>query len=400
MQPPNAAPSIPVGPSSAPASFDPIAEMEDKRNRKEKRELQLKNLKSSRTSKRMNVYFSLGVLTILFGFSFFPVSQGDISSNPHETLSAEEVTAWMDPISPQHWNQEQIDERAESKIWDGSDFNAGSFEQDLNLGIWQPFDLGPLNDVQVKLTLKGYRFDGMNTSFHVGLFESPSGCDSLPTTEIVWNRDDTSRVTIMDTPESLALAAGGITEVTLTVKPGRYCLIFQYLDAQDYNHASWASTQQYWKATVDSEADMFWPRAFLLPICVLILPFFIAAVIGAQKAGSAYKKVRYPEASTKSTEEQVMDAAEAERAMGMDLSSGSEGADEEQVDAHEPTSTEDETNPPEEEISSTETIEEQVQTESSESTEESADGASEYTDEQLLAAGWSAEQIAQMRGSP
>jgi hypothetical protein len=125
----------------------------------------------------------------------------------------------------------------------------------------------------------------------------------------------------------------------------------------------------------------------------LILPFFIAAIIGAQKAGSAYKKVRYPETSTKSTEEQVMDAAEAERAMGMDLSSGSEGADEEQLDS-------DETTLPEEETLSTEPQEEEVDTESSESTEESTDGASQYTDEQLLAAGWSAEQIAQMRGSP
>ena len=53
MQPPNAAPSVPAGPTSAPASFDPIAEMEDKRNRKEKREKQLENLKSNRLSKRM-----------------------------------------------------------------------------------------------------------------------------------------------------------------------------------------------------------------------------------------------------------------------------------------------------------------------------------------------------------
>ena len=39
MQPPNAAPSVPAGPTSAPTSFDPIAEMEDKRNRKEKGKL-------------------------------------------------------------------------------------------------------------------------------------------------------------------------------------------------------------------------------------------------------------------------------------------------------------------------------------------------------------------------
>ena len=135
MQPPNAAPSVPAGPTSAPTSFDPIAEMEDKRNRKEKRERQLENLKANRSSKRINVYLTLGILTLLFGFSFFPLSQGDISSNPHESLSSEEVTSWMDPTSPLHWTQEQIDERAESKVWDGRDFNAGSFEQELN--VWE-----------------------------------------------------------------------------------------------------------------------------------------------------------------------------------------------------------------------------------------------------------------------
>ena len=391
MQPPNAAPSVPAGPTSAPTSFDPIAEMEDKRNRKEKRERQLENLKSNRSSKRINVYLTLGILTLLFGFSFFPLSQGDISSNPHESLSSEEVTSWMDPMSPLHWTQEQIDERAESKIWDGSDFNAGSFEQELNLGIWQPFKLGPLNDVQVKVSLKGYRFDGRNTSFNIGLFYAPNGCDALPTTEIVWNRDSTSRTTIMDTEESAALPPGEIREVTLTVKPGRYCLIFQYLDTQDYNHPSWSNTNQFWKATVDSEVDMFWPRAFLLPICVLILPLLISSIIGAQKAGRAFKQLRFPESSSKSTEEQVMDAAEAERAMGMDLSTGSEGVDEQESDSGETPSQDDTTDLENEEVDSVEN--------SDKTTTESETGASQYTDEQLLAAGWTHEQITQMRGN-
>tara|TARA_B100001989_G_scaffold101210_1_gene70817 strand:- start:2057 stop:3232 length:1176 start_codon:yes stop_codon:yes gene_type:complete len=391
MQPPNAAPSVPAGPTSAPTSFDPIAEMEDKRNRKEKRERQLENLKSNRSSKRINVYLTLGILTLLFGFSFFPLSQGDISSNPHESLSSEEVTSWMDPTSPLHWTQEQIDERAESKIWDGSDFNAGSFEQELNLGIWQPFKLGPLNDVQVKVSIKGYRFDGRNTSFNIGLFYAPNGCDALPTTEIVWNRDDTSRTTIMDTEESAALPPGEIREVTLTVKPGRYCLIFQYLDAQDYNHASWSNTQQFWKATVDSEVDMFWPRAFLLPICVLMLPLLISSIIGAQKAGRAFKELRFPESSSKSTEEQVMDAAEAEKAMGMDLSTGSEGVDEQRLDSDQTPSQDDTIDSQDEGIDSNEN--------SQKTSTESEKGASQYTDEQLLAAGWTHEQIAQMRGN-
>ena len=365
--------------------------MEDKRNRKEKRERQLENLKSNRSSKRINVYLTLGILTLLFVFSFFPLSQGDISTNPHESLSSEEVTSWMDPMSPLHWTQEQIDERAESKIWDGSDFNAGSFEQELNLGIWQPFKLGPLNDVQVKVSLKGYRFDGRNTSFNIGLFYAPNGCDALPTTEIVWNRESTSRTTIMDTEESAALPPGEIREVTLTVKPGRYCLIFQYLDAQDYNHPSWSSTQQFWKATVDSEVHMFWPRAFLLPICVLMLPLLILSIISAQKAGRAFKELRFPESSSKSTEEQVMDAAEAERAMGMDLSTGSEGVDEQKSDSDESPSQDDTTDSQNEGVDSDENTEK--------TSTESENVASQYTDEQLIAAGWTLEQIDQMRGN-
>jgi hypothetical protein len=377
MQSPNTASSAPVGPTTAPTTIDPIAEMEDKRNRKEQRARQLENLKATRTSKRMNVYLSLGILTLLFGFSFFPVSQGDISSNPHDTLSAEEVTAWMNPSSPQHWTEEVKEERAETKIWDGSDTNAGTFEQDLSLGIWQPFNFGPLNDVQVKVTLKGYRFDGKNTSFRLGLFESPNGCAMLATpTNIMWADESLAIVNVMDSDTSPALAKGGIFDVTFTVKPGRYCLIFQYIDAQDFNHESWSSTDMRWKATIDSEVDMFWPRAFLLPLCVLILPFFIGSVIGAQKAGKAYKKVRYPEASSKTTEEQVMDATEAERAMGMDLSTGSEGMDEEENN-----------------------LEFESEDEGMITDDDSSTSATEYTDEQLIAAGWTPEQIQQMRGN-
>ena len=93
----------PSGPKSAPtAAFDPISEMEERRNRKEQREKQLSNLKENRSSKRMNVYLVLGVLTILFTFSFFPVNQGDFSENPHQNLSAVEVESWMDTLDHYH----------------------------------------------------------------------------------------------------------------------------------------------------------------------------------------------------------------------------------------------------------------------------------------------------------
>ncbi|MEC9119189.1 MAG: hypothetical protein VX854_06600, partial [Candidatus Thermoplasmatota archaeon] len=177
----------------------------------------------------------------------------------------------------------------------------------------------------------------------------------------------------------------------LTVKPGRYCLIFQYLDSQDYNQASWSNTQQFWKATVDSEVDMFWPRAFLLPICVLMLPLLISSIIGAQKAGRAFKELRFPESSSKSTEEQVMDAAEAEKAMGMYLSTGSERVDEQKLDSDQTPSQDDTIDSQNEGIDSDENSEK--------TSTESENGASQYTDEQLLAAGWTHEQIAQMRGN-
>jgi len=412
MAPPN-------GPKSAPsAAFDPISEMEDRRNQKERREKQLSNLKANRSSKRMNVYLVLGILTILFTFSFFPVTQGDISENPHQNLSAIEVESWMDTSDANpnpHWSQEQIDDRAENKIWDGSDPNAGSFEQDLHqlmLGL-PVLDLGPINDVQVKVSLKGHRFDGGNTSFRLGLFEAPDGCAMLPSA-LPWESSTgmtdlttESQVIRYDRSDAPALSSGQEVEYTLTVKPGRHCLVFQYMEGQRLSSDQWSGTDYQWKATVDAQAQMFWPRALLLPICLLLLPLLVATIIGAQKAGVAYKNVRYPEASNKSTEEQVLDAADAERELGMDLTTGAENTDtaEESNVISEEMSSEGESLTDtivEDEEEVDEVIEEQI---SANETQQSGDNAasgntqiSQYTDEQLLAAGWSVEQIEQHRG--
>jgi hypothetical protein len=77
----------------------------------------------------------------------------------------------------------------------------------------------------------------------------------------------------------------------------------------------------------------------------------------------------------------------------MDLSTGSEGSDEEQIETEEATQ-------PFSAVSEESQLQEENTEESVESSQESSGGASQYTDEQLLAAGWTAEQIAQMRGSP
>ena len=415
VQGPSVAP--PVGPKSAPsAAFDPISEMEDRRDRKERREKQLSNLKENRSNKRMNVYLVLGVLTILFTFSFFPVTQGNHSENPHQNLSAIEVESWMDTSDANpnpHWSLEEVNDRAENKIWDGSDPNAGSFEQDLNqLIIGFPIlDLGPINDVQVKVSLKGHRFDGGNTSFRLGLFEAPDGCAMMPSA-LPWESSSEmeditteSQVIRYDQSDAPALPSGQEVEYALTVKPGRHCLVFQYIEAQQLNSDQWQDTNSQWKATVDAEAQMFWPRALLLPICLIILPLLVGTIIGAQKAGAAYKKVRYPEASDKSTEEQVLDAADAERELGMDLTTGAENTDatNESPAMPEEAPSEDESPVEPAAESPVEVVEEQPPADEVEQSGTDSDNSVSaqiggYTDEQLLAAGWSPEQIAQHRG--
>tara|TARA_B100002051_G_C16509550_1_gene522068 strand:- start:227 stop:772 length:546 start_codon:yes stop_codon:yes gene_type:complete len=179
------------------------------------------------------------------------------------------------------------------------------------------------------------------------------------------------------------------------------------MEGQRLSSDQWSGTDYQWKATVDAQAQMFWPRALLLPICLLLLPLLVATIIGAQKAGVAYKNVRYPEASNKSTEEQVLDAADAERELGMDLTTGAENTDtaEESNVISEEMSSEGESLTDtivEDEEEVDEVIEEQI---SANETQQSGDNAasgntqiSQYTDEQLLAAGWSVEQIEQHRG--
>jgi hypothetical protein len=75
----------------------------------------------------------------------------------------------------------------------------------------------------------------------------------------------------------------------------------------------------------------------------------------------------------------------------MDLSTGSEGVDEQKLDSDQTPSLDDKIDSQNEGIDSEENLEK--------TSTESEKGASQYTDEQLLAAGWTHEQIAQMRGN-
>ena len=93
-------------------------------------------------------------------------------------------------------------------------------------------------------------------------WESSSGMEDI-TTE--------AQIIRFDSLDAPALPSGQEIEYVLTVKPGRHCLVFQYIEGQQLNSDQWQGTNSQWKATVDAEAQMFWPRALLLPICLLLL---------------------------------------------------------------------------------------------------------------------------------
>ena len=73
---PSGAPDV-VGPSGPPkdvnpAQFDPLAEIEDARARRQEREERRETLEKQRNSARNNVYLFLALTVILGIFSFLP----------------------------------------------------------------------------------------------------------------------------------------------------------------------------------------------------------------------------------------------------------------------------------------------------------------------------------------
>ena len=64
---------------------------------------------------------------------------------------------------------------------------------------------------------------------------------------------------------------------------------------------------------MDAEVAIYWPRLFTVPIGLITFMMAGFAFIGAQKAGTAYKNLKYPEGKPeKKVEEEVLEAAEAE----------------------------------------------------------------------------------------
>ena len=128
--PPVAGPSGPPADVN-PAQFDPLAEIEDARARRQNREERLEMLEKKRNSARINVYLFLALTVILGVFSFLPVGAGDISDNPQANMSPNEAQAWV---------SEGGDNDYRHKIWDGS---TNSSSSSMNIYIPPPLpDMG------------------------------------------------------------------------------------------------------------------------------------------------------------------------------------------------------------------------------------------------------------------
>lgn len=423
MGPPGAAPvtppagppaGLPVGPPAGPPAieaesaptFDPVAEIEEEQDRKQRREDRLEELRVRRNRSRTNVYLVLALLTVFFVFSFFPVPQGDTSSNPHIGMSQAEVTDWMDDSDGRGWSSATIQDWQESKMWDGNDPNSGAVESTVTLP-GSPVHLGTVTEITVDVTLVGLREDGGSTSFRVGLFEGV--CSEL------WTTDFNQSVAYYDGRDDLLLPGLDRT-ITLKVQPGTYCFYFQYMHVKP--------SQNGFKATIDIELKMYWPRGILLPLSGLLAIIALPMWIGTQRLGKEYKALKYPERpDRKSREQQVLDAADAERVIGMDLTGG-ENVDDEYVQqfldqgyshdvaaehaakyrehagieapaASPPMMPPDQVvpevvqTPPVEELN----VQPVVETPSIVESQPAAAEEPAWTDEQLLAAGWTQEQI-------
>jgi len=345
-----------------PAQFDPLAEIEDARARRQDREDRLETLEKKRNSARINVYLFLALTVILGIFSFFPGPiYGDVSDNPQAGMSPNEAQAWV--------RDGGDNEDYKDKIWDGS---TNSTSAHMNIYIPPPLpDMGSTTAVRVDVTFVSYRNSG-STDFKAGMFDGD--CGVLPAHEEL--HADSWHLSEVDLPP------GEQVEFTLYTQPGKKCILVEWVEP-----ISNPGTL----VTMDIEVAIYWPRMITVPVGLITFLMAGFAFIGAQKTGKAYKGLKYPEGKPeKKVEEEVLEAAEAEQRgdqLGVPEVEAPENADTPEVEG--PTLSEAAASPEQDEATQTETPVE-------ESTEDD-NSASAWTDEQLLGAGWSQEQIDAMR---
>ena len=368
--PPVAGPSGPPADVN-PAQFDPLAEIEDARARRQNREERLEMLEKKRNSARINVYLFLALTVILGIFSFFPGPiHGDVSDNPQANMSPNEAQARV---------SEGGDNDYRDKIWDGS---TNSSSSSMNIYIPPPLpDMGSTSAVRVDVTFVSYRNSG-STDFTSGMFDGD--CGVLPAHEEL--PDDSWHLSEVDLPP------GEQVEFTLYTQPGQKCILVEWVEP-----ISNPGTL----ATMDIEVAIYWPRMFTVPVGLITFLMAGFAFIGAQKTGKTYKEIKYPEGQPeKKVEEEVLEAAEPEQ-RGEQLG-GPEVETPEDADAPEvegPSLAEAAATPEQGDTSSAE-VSTEVAADTEAPAEESAQAdntASEWTDEQLLGAGWTQDQIDAMR---
>ena len=339
-------------------AFENLAEQNVARQKELDRREKAVELKAAKNNKRNNVILVLLFMVVFGVAALWPITYGDVSNNPHEFSTEQNIIDRNNPEHPAAWDKDDR-ELMESKIWDGSSEFSGSFQRDLVLpGI--PLDVEGVTTIPIEVRLVSYRMDGSDTGFRLALYTST--CDQMmgKSMDTLSDRYRFSSVTPM--------LIGTEVTVEFEVPPGKYCLVFAY-ETPPENPG--------FRATIDAEVTAHWNQPIFAPLSGLMGLFAIFAAIGAHKAGKAWKAVTQPDKPDRqTTEEEVIEQAEEERGA---MSEPNDVANE--VEDSTETVTES-------------TIEEQPPAAEEPVVEQQAPAPEpEYTDEELRAFGWSEEQI-------
>ncbi len=374
---PVAGPSLDVN----PAQFDPLAEIEDARSRRQDREERLEKLEKKRNSARINVYLFLAITVILGIFSFFPQTFGDNDSNPQLLMSENKAEEWF------------MENSEPDKIWDGEKNDSTTSNLNVFIPGWPA--MGSITEVRVDVNVAMYRNDALPTQLVIAFYDGECGVN---TNRVHTELPEQSWHYIQE-----ELNYEDTIEITLYTQPGKKCFLAFW---HDENDPQLYSSEIDIRATMDIELGIYWPRMFTIPAGLIC--FFMAgfAFIGAQKTGKAFKELKYPEGRPeKKVEEEVLEAAEAEQRgeqLGVPEVETPEDSDTTVVEGPSlavAAASPQQDSPVIEQTSTEVTMDSDpvVEETPTEEPAQAENSATQWSDEQLLGAGWTQEQIDAMR---